>query len=115
MFPDIRERLEEHGVEVSEQGTATLFHAGPAERLDKIEAELEIPGSPEVDGRLRVYVASSAEIADVLPDAVGAVAVEVDLDLNLELGMGLTQDWVELVYEVPPGERGMPVTAASRV
>lgn len=115
MFPDVRERLVEAGVNVPQQGTLTLFHAGPAPNLAAIEAALEIPASVDADRKLRVYLASAPEIAEVIPHADGAVAVEVNVELDLELGMGVSQDWVELVYEVPEGQAGMPVDSATRV
>ncbi len=115
MFPDVRERLVEAGVSVPQQGTITLFHAGPASKLDVIEAVLAIPASVDADRKLRVYLASAPEIAEVIPHADGAVAVEVDVELDLELGMGVSQDWVELVYEVPGDQTGMPVDSATRV
>jgi hypothetical protein len=115
MFPDVRERLVEAGVGIPRNGTLTLFHAGPASKLDAIEAALEIPASIEADRKLRVYLASAPEIAEVIPHADGAVAVEVDVELDLELGMGVSQEWVELVYEIPEGQTGMPVYSATRV
>ncbi len=115
MFPDVRERLIEAGVSVPQKGTFTLFHAGPASKLAAIEAALEVPASVDADDKLRVYLASAPEIAEVIPHADGAIAVEVDVELDLELGMGLSQDWVELVYEVSEDQSGMPVASATRV
>ena len=114
MFSDLRAQLEGAGVSVPQKGTLTLYHAGCAAKLRTIETTLEVPGSEEADGKLRVYVATSPKIAEVIPHADGVVAIEVDLDLPLELGMGRSQAWVELVYEVPQGQAGMPVVSASR-
>ena len=115
MFPDVRKELERAGVSVPKTGTMKLYHAGPSSKLGRIEADLEIPGAKEPDGKLRVYVATSPDIAEVIPHADGAVEVLVDVNLELELGMGAIQDWVELVYDVPPGKNGMPIMLASRV
>lgn len=85
MFSDLRAQLEGAGVSVPQKGTLTLYHAGCAAKLRTIETTLEVPGSEEADGKLRVYVATSPKIAEVIPHADGVVAIEVDLDLPPEL------------------------------
>ena len=117
MFPDVQARLEDYGVDVPDEGTVTLYHAGPLEKLDVIERTLIIPATTDDDGRHRVYVASSSAIAEVIPHAEGAVAVEVDVKLPLEMSLGDSPDkpWAELVYDVPDADVGMPVVSARRV
>jgi hypothetical protein len=117
MYPDVRQRLVNSGVEVPTEGTVTLYHATRSERLVEIERTLVVPATVDDDGRRRVYVASDAAIAEVIPHAEGAVAIEVDVALDLEFGMGDSpdKDWVELVYEVPDTEEGLPVASARRV
>lgn len=115
MFPEVRAEVERAGVPVPREGVFTIYHAGPAAKLDAIEATLEIPGAEDGDGKFRVYAATSPQIAEVVPHADGAVAIDVDVELPLELGMGQSQEWVELVYEVPSGNTGMPVVRAWRV
>ena len=117
MYPDIRERLVNSGVDVPAEGTVTLYHAASTERLAEIERTLVVAAGIDDDGKRRVYVASDPAIAEVIPHAQGAVAIEVDIDLDLELGMGDSpaKGWVELVYEVPDTEQGLPVISARRV
>jgi hypothetical protein len=95
----------------------TLYHAGPSEKLDEIERTLVVPAIVDDDGKRRVYVASDPAIAEVIPHAEGAIAIEVDVALDLEFGMGDSPDkeWVELVYEVPDTEEGLPLASARRV
>ncbi len=99
------------------EGTVTLYHAAPSERLVEIERMLVVAAIVDNDGRQRVYVASDPAIAEVIPHAEGAVAIEVDVALDLEFGRGDSsdKDWVELVYEVPDTEEGLPVASARRV
>ena len=117
MYRNVRKRLEQCGTDVPEEGTVTLYHAGPVAKLIEIERALIIPAVDDDDARRRVYVASSPEIAEVIPHADGAVEVEVNVALKLELGLGDSpdKDWAELVYEVPDDDQGMPVVSARRV
>jgi hypothetical protein len=52
-----------------------LCHVGPEEKLVEIEATLVIPARRDDGRRRRVYVATSPDIANVIPHADGAVRV----------------------------------------
>lgn len=114
MFPDVRQRLEEAGVEVPDAGGMMLFHAGPSSRLDRVEREHLVPPSPDDDGQWRTYVASSIAILEAIPHADGVIEVEVDVGVHLELGLGdsPTKNWVELAYE---SKDGLPILSARRL
>ena len=57
MYRNVRKRLEQCGTDIPEEGTVTLYHAGPVAKLIEIERALIIPAVDDDDARRRVYVA----------------------------------------------------------
>lgn len=75
MCLDVRERFVNNGMEMPAEGTVTLYHAAPSERLVEIERILVVPATVDNDGRRCLCVASDPAIAEVIPHAEGAVAI----------------------------------------